>query len=409
MASSSTGEAPAAMSEAQRVLVAEEDAARQLFAEQPQHERLRDPHLLLHRVYDGTESTRYAYASEDTEEARVPKLLTQTRELDLQGSAIVSRSQFDANLREFTQGCFEGLDWSHVFMAGGAVLGALQSRGSDGYKSSDIDLFVHGVTDEREANAVLRHVYETVLRNTRGKGDVVRSHRALTILCAYPYRHVQIVLRLYKSPAEVLLGFDIDACCIGYDGKDVWAMERFRRALTKRYNLVNVSRRSLTYEQRLAKYAKRGFAVAVPNLDKRKIDRALLSKRPSDVQGLSKLIVFDFQQQQSSQGIAVPRHRSRTAVGEEEGSDYNGDVTLPWGPQWQNDAIINLVHAQHKARFFSTLRRQPSNQTPQQGAADNKQFEHVLTSDARELQASEFTAWQRSLDKKTSDSAIDLD
>lgn len=56
------------------------------------------------------------------------------------------------------------------------------------------------------------------------------------------------MFRLYKNPGEVLLGFDIDSCSIGFDGKDVYAEERFRRSLCKGYNLVNKSRRSTTYE-----------------------------------------------------------------------------------------------------------------------------------------------------------------
>lgn len=38
-----------------------------------------------------------------------------------------------------------------MFVAGGAVLGCLSSE-QDGYRSSDIDLFVCGITDENEAN-----------------------------------------------------------------------------------------------------------------------------------------------------------------------------------------------------------------------------------------------------------------
>ena len=60
--------------------------------------------------------------------------------------------------------------------------------------------------------------------------------------------------RLYKSPAEVLMGFDIDCATVGYDGKRVWSLPRFHRAITKQYNLVDVSRRSTTYESRLMKY-----------------------------------------------------------------------------------------------------------------------------------------------------------
>ena len=47
---------------------------------------------------------------------------------------------------------------------------------------------------------------------------------------------------------------------VGFDGNRVWAMERAQRALCKRYNLVNMSRRSLSYETRLAKYSRRGYA-----------------------------------------------------------------------------------------------------------------------------------------------------
>lgn len=74
--------------------------------------------------------------------------------------------------------------------------------------------------------------------------------------------------RLYKSPAEVLMGFDIDACAVGYDGKNAYALERACRAITRGYNLVDMSRRSLTYESRLYKYSKRGFAVAIPGFDR---------------------------------------------------------------------------------------------------------------------------------------------
>jgi hypothetical protein len=55
---------------------------------------------------------------------------------------------------------------------------------------------------------------------------------------------------------------------VGYNGTDVYALPRARRAINKAYNLVDLSRRSLTYEVRLHKYAKRGFAVAVPGFDR---------------------------------------------------------------------------------------------------------------------------------------------
>ena len=39
---------------------------------------------------------------------------------------------------------------------------------------------------------------------------------------------------------EVLIGFDIDACAVGFDGATVFALPRFRRAVNRRFNLVGV-------------------------------------------------------------------------------------------------------------------------------------------------------------------------
>jgi hypothetical protein len=49
----------------------------------------------------------------------------------------------------------------------------------------------------------------------------VRSKNAITLVSQYPYRHIQIILRLYKSPAEILMGFDVDCCSVGFDGANV--------------------------------------------------------------------------------------------------------------------------------------------------------------------------------------------
>jgi len=224
---------------------------------------------------------------------------------------------------------------------------------------------------------------------------VIRTNRALTILCSYPFRHVQIILRLYKSPGEVLLGFDIDSCCVGYDGDDLWCMERFRRAITKRYNLVNVSRRSTTYEQRLFKYSKRGFAVAVPNLDKSRVNPVIFNHTIRNLQGLSKLILYDYNQNNNRSNFSRPS-RKAGAQDVEEGSDYNNDLPIPWGPEWQTEAIINLLNIQNKAKFFSSLRR--NQKQTEQGEKPVKAYNHLFTSNAEKLQTGNFSVWKRSLD-----------
>jgi len=77
------------------------------------------------------------------------------------------------------------------------------------YPQSDIDLFLYGL-DEQAALAKLQNIVETVQGNAPHDSYVVRTAHAITIVTGYPYRHVQIILRLYKSPAEILMGFDLD-------------------------------------------------------------------------------------------------------------------------------------------------------------------------------------------------------
>ncbi|KAG2379332.1 hypothetical protein C9374_007471 [Naegleria lovaniensis] len=188
------------------------------------------------------------------------------------------------------------------------------------FKKSDIDLFLYAMT-EKEAEEKIRHIYQTVKKNmarlllpdtnteklsssgyhyyrNRNQNQeqkklfedgilkttntvvnddilVVRTKYAVTFY-GYRIRPIQVVLRIYKSPAEVLLGFDIDCACIGYDGKTVWSAPRARRALAFNTNLVDVDRQSTTYEYRLYKYAKRGFSVSVPGFDSNKVQNQLL-------------------------------------------------------------------------------------------------------------------------------------
>jgi hypothetical protein len=110
-------------------------------------------------------------------------------------------------------------------------------------------------------------------------------------LAQYPYRAIQIVLRLYSSPAEILAGFDIDAPCVAYDGDRVWANPRAIVANMRQSNTVDMTRRSPSYEVRLAKYSGRGFEVFIPALNRGEVDPTVyrlqsalpILKLPSDL------------------------------------------------------------------------------------------------------------------------------
>ncbi len=150
----------------------------------------------------------------------------------------MDKQKWDQNWQDMSQGMFEGLDWNGVFVAGGSVLACLDSEYPNVVKGNDIDLFLYA-QDEQQARydnndnsfsssyemnvealgltmifqtvshlcnvrlfpffpfkrEKLRHVFETIQRNTNGKGDIIRTKNAITIINCYPFRHVQIILR----------------------------------------------------------------------------------------------------------------------------------------------------------------------------------------------------------------------
>jgi hypothetical protein len=159
---------------------------------------------------------------------------------------IVGKAKFMENWQTLTGGAFNNMDWDHLFVAGGAVLGCLlpDFEAGNGFSHSDIDIFVHGVTI-KEANAKLASVLQSIANQT-GLHDIVVSKHAVTIVGVRPFRHLQVVLRIYISPLEILSGFDVDSCCVGFDGVDVWATQRAVRSITDRINIVDLTRRSPT-------------------------------------------------------------------------------------------------------------------------------------------------------------------
>ncbi|KIY61763.1 hypothetical protein CYLTODRAFT_336741, partial [Cylindrobasidium torrendii FP15055 ss-10] len=121
----------------------------------------------------------------------------------------------------------------------------------------------------------------------------VRSKNTISIHSEAPWRTVQIVLRLYSSPAEILVGFDIDSACFGYDGRRVWATPRALIASMRQSNTVDMGRRSPSYEFRLAKYADRGYEILLPSLQRPMVKPEIYRCSASDAQGLARLLVLE--------------------------------------------------------------------------------------------------------------------
>lgn len=217
------------------------------------------------------------------------------------------------------------LSTGKILIAGGAVLRCLTvstgvstntsnptdfgktRRGDLLGKRGDIDIFIC-TQDPVEATQISSDIFHAITQDRddcrviRGKGVInidigqlidwddfydedMKNTSCLT---------VQIVLRLYESPAEVLLGFDCDCCCFGYDGTHVWGLPRAIRAIQYGTNILNPLHSwpsKASYEYRLVKYALRGYSISVPGLETVSLDTVTIVNTPlSQLKGFARLV-----------------------------------------------------------------------------------------------------------------------
>ncbi|KAN0024453.1 hypothetical protein ACTFIV_008861 [Dictyostelium citrinum] len=254
--------------------------------------------------------------------------------------------KFKQEWNQFSNNMFDGFNWANVFVAGGSVLGCSLDGGifgNKGFENSDIDIFLYGLSEDG-ANRKLDEI-EQHIKSKSPQAQMARTKYAVTFVSGTGFRNIQIVLRIYKSPAEVLMGFDIDCCSIGYDGTDVYAMPRAIKAVTTSCNIVSMSRRSLTYETRLFKYALRGFSIRVPNLDKRKIPMgSICSQDAKGATGLLRLLIMEFK--------FVTGKGDPSSFNFGASSDYS-EIEIPNGRNWSVNSAVNFINYKEKSQFFA--------------------------------------------------------
>ncbi|KAI5121629.1 hypothetical protein M0805_001158 [Coniferiporia weirii] len=372
--------------------VKDESELRHLYAQDRQNTRLANPYIGLVSLFDapdsaGIRSTRARVIQ--TEDDRTAKHLfplnSDRRRKDGEPCVVETLDEFRKNWAIFTEGALSQLtDWNNVIAAGGSVLGCLlpisqankESRRtmrkyfhSSAYPTSDIDLFLWGLNPE-QAEVKINQIYEAVRDSVPWDATCVRTKHAISIHSQYPYRSVQIVLRLYHSPGEILAGFDVDAPCVAYDGTRVLANARSIVALMRQANTVDMTRRSPSYEVRLAKYASRGFEIYVPELQRADVDPTIFERSLARITGLARLLVLEklarpearvsyLESRRSlrsrAQGNTVytrrmRRQRKGDLKADEEivGLDMNDyDVAtlhIPYGPGWTAKRIEKLVY-----------------------------------------------------------------
>ncbi|KAH8995819.1 hypothetical protein EDB86DRAFT_3243523 [Lactarius hatsudake] len=332
---------------------------RKLFATDKGNARLSDIHVGLIDVFaapSDIRTTRARVVKDDTDRdaQHIMALPSSLRREEGSPAMVENLEAFKKNWSIFTENSLSQLqaDWSNVIAAGGSVQACLMplpkaATGSKramrkyfhekAFPSSDVDIFLYGLTvDEAERKIIT--IYEAVRDSIPWDVTCVRSKYTVSIHSQYPYRSIQIVLRLYSSPAEILAGFDVDAPCCAYDGDRVWANPRAIVSMMRQSNTVDMTRRSPSYEVRLAKYSSRGFEVYIPGLKRDEIDPTIYERAESHVQGLARLLAIE--------KLGTPEARSRYQLRRSllRGRPINGRPSyVPGGHKYKGDLKVDAV------------------------------------------------------------------
>lgn len=217
-----------------------EGSLRELFAQQPNHHVLQDNHVNLLSLFDSKQlsvrARRIQDESAEEQSKYIMPLRPEERKAEGTPATVQSLAQFKDNFNVFSEGSLVDLDWSNVILAGSAVTTCLlplpaehaaSKRATRKYyheivaPASDIDLFLYGL-DEKATEKKIKEIESTVRNTVLADTITVRTKNAITIASQHPTRHVQIVLRCYKSVSEILTVSELPrrmtACllCIGF-------------------------------------------------------------------------------------------------------------------------------------------------------------------------------------------------
>ncbi|KAK3937074.1 Ankycorbin [Diplogelasinospora grovesii] len=369
-----------------------EHALRQTYAQAPDDERIKDPLVnVLPLFTDGTcdikiRARNLANESEEEKARYIMALPKDQRRADGSQAIVPALKEFRRNFNVFSESSLVELNWDNVVASGSSVVNCLlpvpnkfnsSKRGLREFyhekfcPASDVDLFLYGLTEEQAIEKIKdieTRVRDALLTET----TVVRTKHAITICSQYPTRHIQIVLRLYKSVSEILTGFDIDCSGAAYDGNQVYVTPRALQSFVTQINHVDLSRRSPSYENRLSKYSHRGFEVHWPDLDRSRVDPTIFERSFQRTLGLARLLVLERLPTQSARESYLDKRREERGrpainrwnrrmhtlsgnikdshedevadwVNEEEVSNYH-TFTVPYGPKFHAKKIEKLCY-----------------------------------------------------------------
>jgi len=152
--------------------------------------------------------------------------------------------------------------YENILIAGGHICSFINTNElQDKTQKSDLDLFIYGIKDKEVANRKLEQLFD-YFNEIYGIYSLNISKNCISLQLAGGLDEgerdgglrVDIVLRLYNTKSEILHGFDLGPSAVGWDGEELLFTTLSKFTYEYQTIIVDLSRRSTTYEKRLVKY-----------------------------------------------------------------------------------------------------------------------------------------------------------
>jgi len=167
-----------------------------------------------------------------------------------------------------------------IVVAGGAVLRSILD-----VDKSDCDLFFYGISEQEATNILFDCITLIVAVAMKGRKVTEVTGEKLKIKVEHKLYVTNVILvgtqtneiyqfihRIYPTKDSIIGGFDLGPSMVLFDGEQIFSTPLGAYCIAKQCIIVDTSRRSISFEQRIYKLAKFGFNVIFPgiNLDKSK-------------------------------------------------------------------------------------------------------------------------------------------
>lgn len=160
----------------------------------------------------------------------------------------------------------------HMVAAGGAVCKATIMSSRDLPHSKDCDIFFHSCSTMEAENtivAIVRWFFDSWEDQNFARRVYRNAH--VTTLIDEDNDQYQIIHRVYQSKDAVIGGFDLAPSMILYDGEQILMTPLALFSYATGYFIPDTSRRSSSFDIRVAKYANNGFGLLLPCKSKEEV------------------------------------------------------------------------------------------------------------------------------------------